>query len=140
MTPEKFRDIFARFQNLNLLTLIEDLRVGKIAFGGWVCLLTHIDGIGAWPTTDLLMCPLQHGMRHVHRPGRGLTDEVIMQNLGVTYTLADEFINWWDEATITKGYRKKQLLTLLKSIFAERLEDADAVQQVLEEQPVEVLA
>jgi hypothetical protein len=141
------KDIFSRFQNLNLLFLIQDLRNDKVAIRCWRTF--REEGTNT-------LCPLMHGA-----PG-DINDNVSMQNVyamlckysGVPVKQLIEFVNYWDgprigdssvwnpvvlldelKADIARSSSvRTELYTLLKEIYDERLADANAVQEVLESQ------
>lgn len=108
MTDDKIRDIFSRFEHLNLIVLIEDLGRGIYAIGNFL----QKDELGT------RMCPLQHGWS-----GRGL--------INANWC----FIFWFDGAEETKETlvtRESRLARILKSILQERMDDADVVQGVIQ--------
>src|SRR5216683_1552756 len=108
MIHEKLmRDIFSRFQNVNLLALIYDLEEGLVAKECWV-------------EDDGRMCPAQHG-------GRNHEDLGNLNSICGLWKLID----LWDDGEI-KG---DEMLSVCRSIFAERLADAEAGQNVLKDKP-----
>jgi hypothetical protein len=117
------QDVFGRFQNLNLLVLLDDLRRERTTQG-------------AWATADDL-CPVAHGMpagqvvsdlRYL-----GQTAEVeracdyAARHLGADFCSVCQFVEFWDAAILSPCW----LLEQLGNLWTERLADADAVQQVL---------
>lgn len=122
MQVNEIRDIFSRFQNLNLLFLIEDLRRGRVVFEDWWC---------QWKRTEQIdFCPLSHG-------ASGSVIDISQYSCaakltGVSTEFCEQFANWWDDGSSHKKRRRLHLLKILQSIYAERLADADAVQSVLD--------
>ncbi len=126
MIAEDFRGIFERFQNLNLLVLIEDIKNGNVARGTWSQYI--------YPD-DATMCPLMHGFQNscnnrfsprLKEDNTSLEDWMAAKDaLGMPYaTEIMEFTAWWDSG----GSKTNRLLKLLHSILQERMIDADAVQ------------
>lgn len=115
------REIFGRFQNLNLLALLEDLRDGRIARNAWLF-------------GDRL-CPVAHGLpagRQVKnlKMQDDLKDDCwyASRQLGADADVIMEFVRAWDEQTL----RPEMLCRQLEELWHERLADAIAVQDVLE--------
>jgi hypothetical protein len=116
------RNLFARFQNLNLLFLIHDLRRGLIARGNWLA-------------QDRL-CPVAHGMadgaavEHLeylnHARNFDVACAFAARELALASDDVSDFVRRWDE-TPAVGW----LLDELEQIWVERLEDAEALQSVL---------
>src|SRR5437899_351667 len=89
----KFRDIFARFQNLNLLVLLNDLRSGETTRRGW--------SFGG------LLCPVAHGMpagRQVRvlaamgqTAGLERSCDYAAEQIGANFTDVLQFVNAWDD-------------------------------------------
>lgn len=118
------RQVFAPFQNLNLLALLEDLRAGHVARGDWA--------------TNGRLCPVAHGMP----AGQVVADlGYLGQSLGLRRACAyatrylqidppslARFVEGWDDGDLRRG----RLVRQLEALWAERLADADAVQAVLE--------
>lgn len=142
MNDEELRLIFARFQNLNLLCLMEDLKRGHVHRLGWM---------GRFMNEGLTLCPLAHGWSH-HVPvgwaSGGPTLNFMSRLLACEeykaagfgpeeVALVAMFLNWWDwlEEKETRSSKAARLGRALEHIWRERLEDAEAVQAVLE--PVE---
>lgn len=108
-------DIFGRFQNLNLVVLIEDLR-------------RNLTAAGNWASGDLL-CPVAHGMPDGAAIERlkYLSQAVNLDaacryaacELGTHDVIVRRFVDQWD-ATPAAAW----LLNELEQIWAERLEDA----------------
>jgi len=116
------RNLFARFQNLNLLVLIQDLRRGLIGRGNWLA--------GA------RLCPVAHGMAdgaavdHLEylNYARNLDAACAFaaRELGMSDAEVSDFVHCWDEAPAI-GW----LLDELEQMWEERLQDAEAMQDVL---------
>lgn len=116
------RPIFERFQNLNLLTLIHDLRADQVMRGDW-------DSKGS----SYQSCPIAHGwfcgfeemsQRRMEENKPPLSEVGLAQ---VSESIGQDFIFWWDT------YEDDgTLLSTLEKILAERFADADAYQQVME--------
>jgi hypothetical protein len=119
---EKFRPLFSKFQNLNLLCLIEDLKRKNVASGAWIN--NNYSNKLNYSTN---LCPLAHGWQRY--PDRGHFMQAIMEFYSVSIYDAFDFTNTWDNSY---SEEKKHFLTMLESIIEERKQDADAVQQVLE--------
>jgi hypothetical protein len=119
---EKFRYIFEKFQNLNLLVLLEDLRRDQVASSSWRKWVFYPDS--SYPVATL--CPLMHGVCKYDITLRGYA-EGASTSIGIGNPEVFEFTSWWDFHTNKDG-----LIQLLESIYKERLEDADAVQNMLE--------
>lgn len=118
-----FKRMFSKFQNLNLLFLIEDVRSGRTARGMW--------------KSGQNLCPVAHGWRDdwacrlLQTPMIAVKFDSALSAM-VAGLQADEvlpFTSWWDVGhSITK---QKILLDILEEIYQERLIDADTVQQVI---------
>ena len=116
------RDIFSRFQNLNLLVLIQDLRRRLTTSGDW--------------ETDHYLCPVAHGMpdgatvRHLKYLSQSVNLEkacsYAAMTLGAYGEAVRRFVDLWD----TYPY-PEWLLEVLEHIWLERRQDADAMQRVL---------
>jgi hypothetical protein len=121
------RAIFSYFENLNLLILIEDLRASRIVRHGW--------------STGKLLCPIAHGLPNgdqVHELNRlGQTADVSLSCnyaahfLGANPSAVLRFVCSWDDATLSREWLQRQL----EELWIERLENALAVQEVLESEP-----
>ena len=121
------RQVFMRFQNLNLRVLIEDLRHGTISRGNW--------SFG----DDL--CPLAHGLPNGHTVGvlRYLSQAVDLpracrhaaEDLGVPPRFIERFVLGWDDG----GMSQQWLLDQLEAIWSERLADAEVVQAIISAAP-----
>jgi hypothetical protein len=121
----RVREVFGYFQNLNLLALLQDLRAGRTARGSW--------SSGGW------LCPVAHGLpagQHVRQLvvmgqaadlSRGC--EYAAHHLGANPISIFRFIRNWDEEPNALHW----LLTQLEELWAERLVDADAMQELLTE-------
>jgi hypothetical protein len=117
----KFRYIFERFQNLNLIVLIEDLRRNLVSIDRWIA-KSFKDGSN-------LMCPLAHGWRSFAHGWRS----VKRPYLSLDIQQISEFTTWWDgmkEDWTPFPVRRQELISLLEGILSERMIDADAVQKV----------
>ncbi len=119
----RIRAVFGHFQNLNLLAL-HDLATGNTAQEGW--------SLGS------RLCPVAHGL-----PARqdvmelnilGQTQDLIQgcyhaaRRLGADPADVLQFVRSWDEGTIAARWLFFQLFEL----WCERVEDAEAVQGVLQ--------
>ena len=116
----KFRPIFERFANLNLLVLIEDLRRGLVARNFFI------------DTFNGTLCPLAHGAMEFSARARDYKP--------LTHLTEEEsfFVCWWDDLNFCYGQptsKNEQLVEMLLGIYQERLDDADAVQKVMEQLP-----
>jgi hypothetical protein len=120
----RIRAVFGHFQNLNLLALLHDLASGQTAKWGW--------------SSGSFLCPVAHGL-----PARvdiealnnlGQTDDLIRgcdlaaRRLGADPGAVLQFVRSWDEGTIAARWLFSQLFEL----WIERVEDAEAVQAVLQ--------
>jgi hypothetical protein len=134
MSAEQFRPIFERFQNLNLIVLLEDLRKGQVARNSWTTKISY-------KPISIEICPIAHGWSKYISPevnGKYFftfpSDRNIKsaEMIGVDVKNIKSFLHWWDSA---KSYMEvtQELLQLLQSILDERLADADVVQEVIEE-------
>lgn len=118
------RAIFSYFENLNLLILMEDLRASRIARQGW--------------STGSSLCPIVHGLpngNQVHELNRlGQTADVshgcayAAHFLGANPAAVLRFVCSWDDATLSRDW----LLQQLEELWLERLENAEAVQEVMD--------
>ena len=117
------RSVFSHFQNLNLLALMNDLRENKAAHADWA--------------SGKLLCPVAHGMasgRQVHDLNM-IGEFVNLQRacaqaarfLGASPADIARFVRSWDDQSLSAMV----LLGHLEEIWAERLADAVAVQEVL---------
>jgi hypothetical protein len=123
VSPKVF-DVFGHFQNLNLLALLQDLRAGRTAREDW--------------QTGSLLCPVAHGMpqglqvRVLNEIGTAdhLSQgcEFAARHLGTDPRAVLRFVRYWDEEAASS----EPLLRQLEEVWAERLTDADAVQEVLQ--------
>lgn len=115
------RHIFERFQNLNLVFLIEDLRRNLTAVSNW--------------ESSQKLCPVAHGMPDGAAVAqlRYLSQEINLQRaceyaaalVGADPREVFQFVELWD----TRPY-SVWLLDVLEAIWRERLNDAFAVQAV----------
>jgi hypothetical protein len=123
------RELFSRFENLNLLTLREDLRRGLAARGDWL--------------SSGMLCPLAHGLsngevvRHLRCVSQAVHLEeacrVAGEQLGAPAEAVYRFVNLWDDS---ERHSAEWLQGQLDVLWLERLEDAECVQAVLEGGPV----
>jgi hypothetical protein len=117
------RDVFGRFQNLNLLALIYDLDQDRTARQTW--------------TSGSLLCPVAHGLpaeRHVRQlsvlgqmAGLGQGCDVAARHLGADPRSVQRFVRSWDTDAVSRVW----LLHQLYELWQERLADAEAVQEML---------
>ncbi len=114
------RAVFAHFQNLNLLSLVQDLRFGQTAWGDW--------------SDGALLCPVAHGLpagsdvwklRQSTDLARGCA--YAASRLGADAQAVLRFVESWDEEVLSATC----LLQQLQELWDERLADAVAVQDVL---------
>ena len=117
------QDVFGRFQNLNLLVLLDDLRRERTTQGAWA--------------TGSHLCPVAHGMP----VGQVVSDlrylgqtaeleracDYAARHLGADFCTVCQFVEFWDAAIISPCW----LLEQLEALWTERQADADAVQQVI---------
>ena len=116
--------VFDYFQNLNLLVLLEDLRHGQTARGSWI--------------TGSLLCPIAHGlgdaeivadMRYLQEAAPlPRSCDYAARRLGADPESVYRFVIDWDRGRIAPERLREQL----EAIWRERVEDAAAVQEVLE--------
>jgi hypothetical protein len=121
------REIFTRFENLNLLVLIEDLRSGRAARHAWLA--------------GTLLCPVAHGLAG----GRQVQELVVMGQaaslsegcdraalrLGADPDAVLRFVSSWDDEFLSRDALLRQLVEL----WEERREDAVAMQGFLQATP-----
>ena len=115
--------VFGKFQNLNLIFLLEDLRRGRIARGNW--------------SNDRWLCPVAHGVTDgdtvrllsyasqavdVNRACR-----IAAENLHTSAFAVQQFVNLWDSAWFDGDW----LLQQIEWIWSERRADAEVVQAVI---------
>ncbi|HYV38898.1 MAG TPA: hypothetical protein VE988_24655 [Gemmataceae bacterium] len=130
ITPNIHR-LFGHFQNLNLLALLADLRSRRMAWQ-------------AWSSGDNL-CPVAHGLpagQHVRELNilgqiadieRGC--DYAARHLGADPATVYRFVRAWDDQLIGPDW----LLRQLEEMWQERLADAVAMQEFLQEcAPVKV--
>ena len=118
------RHLFERFQNLNLLFLIQDLSKGQVTWGNWL--------------SDQMLCPLAHGLsggaaveslQHSSQVfNLDFACHQAAEDLQADYSPVKTFIDMWDEGSLHQDW----LLQRLLEIWHERLADAEAVQQVIQ--------
>jgi hypothetical protein len=124
----RIRAVFGRFQNLNLLALLHDLSSSRTARLSW--------------STSILLCPIAHGMatrQDVQELNLlGQTEDLVRgcvhaaRRLGANPSDVLYFVQSWDAETIGAQW----LLSQLEELWLERLEDAEAVQAVLQGEDV----
>jgi hypothetical protein len=107
--PNLIPAIFSQFRDLNLITLIQNLRQGRVARGDWLA--------------EGRLCPLAHGAPDSRIVG-GCEDAI---DVVCIKPLVSQFLNLWDGELISDAV----LLTELNLLWRERRGDADAVQGVL---------
>lgn len=116
------RNVFGRFQNLNLLALIYDLDQDRTARQTWA--------------SGSRLCPVAHGLpaeQQVRQlsvlgqmAGLGQGCDVAARHLGADPRSVERFVRSWDTDTLSRFW----LLQQLYEIWLERLDDAEAVQEV----------
>lgn len=121
------RQVFMRFQNLNLRVLIEDLRRGTVNRGNWsfgdeLCPVAH--GVADGRTVGVLhylsqAVDLPRACRHA------------AEDLGVPPRFIERFVLGWDGGAMSQEW----LLDQLEAIWSERQADADIVQAVIAVSP-----
>jgi hypothetical protein len=133
MSPPPFiREVFGRFQNLNLLALLHDLRGNAVARQAW--------------SARGLLCPVAHGLAagrqvqelNVLGQAADLEDgcDFAARQLGADPAAVFRFVRSWDEEALGRDWLYGQL----QELWHERLADAVAMQEVLqgaEDEPAE---
>src|SRR5579871_361010 len=124
------REVFGHFQNLNLLFLMQDLRDGRVA--------RH-----AWLTMGFDLCPVAHGMQDGEQVKELVLAQAIFELdegcnhaaelLGAHPAAVLRFVRRWDEEALLPD----MLLNQLEELWLERLEDAEAVQTLLNTTPAQ---
>ena len=114
----ELNNIFSRFQNLNLLALINNLQKDHVSRGLW------IRQADKEPST---MCPLAHGTYPL-TVNIGDRCENAAQRLSLSLSTILRFIGQWDGEKLARF----RLLFVLEDIWKERLEDAETLQEVLQ--------
>jgi hypothetical protein len=119
--------VFAHFQNLNLLGLIEDLRAGRAARSAWL--------------SDSRLCPVAHGLPRGDVVGDlqalgqtaniGMGCDFAARRLGADPDAVRHFVDAWDDRVLGTS----SLVRQLEELWAERLIDAEVVQDVLSGSP-----
>ena len=119
--------VFGHFQNLNLLALLEDLRTGRTVRRAW--------------RAGSRLCPVAHGLPRgevVHDLDElgqvtdlGFGCDFAARRLGAEQAAVVDFVRAWDEDDLTDGSLVRQLAEL----WAERLADAEVVQELLTDRP-----
>ncbi len=125
--PAEIQAVFGRFQNLNLLVLLDGLREGRIALQAWL--------------SGSRLCPIAHGLPTGSRvcelralgqaaePDTGC--HFAARLLGAEPDVVTRFVQFWDDGVFTDD----QLLRQLKEVWTERSADAEAVQALLQNEP-----
>lgn len=121
----KVQAVFGHFQNLNLLALLQDLREGRAAQQAWLA--------------GSLLCPVAHGLptgsqvRELSLRGQAadLNEGCYFaaRLLGAQPDAVLRFVRFWDDGTVSRGW----LLRQLEEVWEERLSDAQALQEILQE-------
>ena len=119
--------VFGHFQNLNLLALLQDLREGRTARQAWL--------------SGSLLCPVAHGLPHGAEVQRlralgqaadlSAGCDFAARHLGADPAAVLRFVRSWDEEALSSD----ALLRQLEELWAERLADAEAVQELLQGGP-----
>jgi hypothetical protein len=122
--------VFGRFQNLNLLVLVDDLRRQRVTHDAWVA--------------GKILCPVAHGMpfgqlvsdlRYLGQTaGLGRACDYAARQLGADPVNVHRFVELWDSHTFSTDW----LLCQLEHMWHERQDDADAVQEVISGVPVAI--
>lgn len=117
------REVFGYFQNLNLLALLEDLHAGRTTRNAWL--------------SGSLLCPVAHGLpagRLIENlnalgpiPNLGHECDYVGRQLGAETRSIMTFVQAWDEGLLSDDWLARQL----EDLWVERLEDADALQELL---------
>ncbi|MDE2020236.1 MAG: hypothetical protein KGJ13_07875 [Patescibacteria group bacterium] len=123
MTDAQLKNIFSRFQNLNLLFLIRDLELGLVAVGNYRDRLREAS----------ILCPVAHGC-DTYLGNAGANSVHACQIFQLPEEVLSEFLDWWDNQGNKRRWNR--LLTVLRSIRHERTADADAVQRVTAPRPI----
>lgn len=141
---DALRNIFSRFQNLNLRVLIDDLKRGQVAKGKWSSYRDFVEPMQKLFWTDspevevsfnyrsirqVEICPMLHGACTALEGDSEYRCEVLGRQLGVPEWVVHKFIQWWDRNPPVEV--KQTLLSVLEDIWQERLTDANAVQEVI---------
>jgi hypothetical protein len=121
------REVFSYFQNLNLLVLLEDLRDGRTARRSW------FSGSLLYPVAHGLAAGKQVRELSVLGQAADLSNgcDYASRHLGAPVDAIYRFVSAWDDELM----RPSWLLEQLESLWAERLDDAEFMQEVLQEQP-----
>lgn len=135
MTELEFKGIFSRFENLNLLILMEDLRRGMVSRTFWV-----------QPETKN-MCPIAHGSKGRLKESLSIEELRLNPDASLATTncelaniplhIGEKFYRLWDDVDDDNNplMADRELLAILTDIYNERLADADVVQGVCAAQP-----
>lgn len=127
ISPE-IQAVFGHFQNLNLLALLHDLRAGLTARQAW--------------QSGSLLCPVAHGLpagpqvRQLNALGQSAALSAgchfAAQLLGAEPDAVRRFVHCWDEGLVSREW----LLGQLEGVWEERLADAEALQGLLQAEPI----
>jgi hypothetical protein len=121
-------NVFGHFQNLNLLVLMQDLRDGQVVRDTWL--------------SGSNLCPVAHGLRNGEQVMELVMAELAdvdkgctkaARRLGAAPAAILRFVRRWDEQAL----RPEMLLNELEELWRERLDDAEAVQTMLNATPAE---
>lgn len=116
MTDSDIREIFSRFENLNLFNLRHSLVLGRFAMGSWAKMVFGLD-------RRVDVCPLGHGRYMVG--GVPVFRESYAESL---------FRNWFDGhmwSEESAADRVRRLLSIVSDILKERVDDAEAIQSMI---------
>jgi hypothetical protein len=118
--------VFGHFQNLNLLALLHDLASGRAVQGAWA--------------SGALLCPVAHGLPHrldvTELAALGQAADLVLgcdraaRRLGADPAAVLRFVRSWDAESIGATW----LLSQLEELWEERLQDAEAVQSLLQKE------
>lgn len=119
------RDVFGHFQNLNLLALLHDLQQDRTARRTWA--------------NGRLLCPVAHGLPAGQQVQRlsvlgqiaelGQGCDLAARLLGTEPAAVLRFVRSWDAEEFSRSWLWQQL----NELWQERLADAEAVQEVLQQ-------
>lgn len=132
---DQFKDLFGRFQNLNLINLKIDLERREVPMGVW-----YFQGYNGFDFTTFI-CPMAHG---IDCSVKIKEDERVIRESnwarrGWPVNDVYDFLHWWDGRSYlggTKDERREKLTQLINSMWQERVDDADSVQEILEQEPL----
>lgn len=122
------RDVFGHFQNLNLLALLRDLEQDRTARHSWV--------------NGRLLCPVAHGLPAGQQVQRlsvlgqiaelGQGCDLAARMLGTEPAAVLRFVRSWDAEEVSRYWLWQQL----NELWQERLDDAEVVQELLQQSVV----